>query len=353
MTSPYTNYTYKFKTYNSKWAAVQAAHDDGLEAGVIYDKIGITLGGSPSFFGNFNTTIEPKESWEQLLADRAFLLRDTLPSINLSFSGGHDSYLMLKTFLSNNIKIDKIIIDRYANDVISDLNFEQNHTALNILKSLDLGTTKIIISNWNDIDTWEKIALNEDSYFKSGLQLFPNIGDISYRFATNRNTKGQPIIRGSTHPRIYYKDGKWRSHLWDADNFGGAYTTNSNFIPFFTDSQAPKLHLKQLHVTKNYFEKHNLHNVDEIENPLEYRKAYVSAVRLNASIDIFKSPFIPTKKLKNPLLSSKKIKFFSSLAKDKREGFEKLCDIFTIRLGGLPLLYHKSFIRIYDVALEK
>lgn len=357
----YTTYCYKYNFYNSKWAAVHAAHLDGLNAEQIYSNIDIYLGGTKSFFGNLDTTIEPTDSWGTLLKDRVHYLRDTLPSINLCFSGGHDSYFMLKTFLNNNIPIDKIIIERYIPRIDPELNYEQTNVALELLKLLDIGKAEVIVSDWNDISTWVDSALNETSYFESGLQLFPNLGDVAYRLTSERNVNGEPMIRGSVHPRVYYKDGRWRSHMWDSDNWGGAYT-NPNFIPFYTDSRFPKIHLKQLHLTKNYLEKHNIRNITEREDNIEYKHCYVNAVRSATPEVIFTTPFemmsldddsshLLFKNLYQHM-TKKKEKFFLTLAKERKNDFEKLYNIFNTKLGGLPMMFHKSFLRIYDVPLD-
>lgn len=357
---PYTSYWYKGSRYPTKWAAAQAAHFDGIHTNFLFDNIEIKLGGHSNFFADLDTTQEPVESWEDILRDRAQYLRDILPSINIMFSGGHDSWLMLETFLRNGIKVDKIIIERFIPKIDSKLNYEQNNLALESLKSLNVGGAEVIVSDWDDINIWEQQACDERSYYEKGLQLLPNLGDVAYQLTTQKNTKDSPVIRGTNHPRIYLQEGKYRSQMWDSDNWTGAYMY-PYVVPFFTDATYPKVHLKQLHMTKNYFKLHGMLGVGEESHPQEYKTGYIKACRYTSPISLYHSPFHIKKaeSYKSPMwerlsahLTKKKVRFFSTLSKQDGKVFDKFQWTARASLGGAAISFLPSFLRVYDVPLE-
>lgn len=358
--NPYTSYWYKETQYPTKWAAAQAALSDGVPLTLVFDHVNIRLGGQQEFFFGVDTTQEPRESWEDLLRDRAQFLRDSLPCINIMFSGGSDSWLMLETFLLNNIKVDKIIVERFIPKVDSHLNFEQNNSAITLLKDLNLKGAQVIISDWDDINIWSDSALDINSYFETGIQLFPNMGDVAYKLSNRKNNEGEPVIRGTNSPIIYFEEGKCRSEMWDSDNWTGAYMF-PYVIPFFTDANYPKLHLKQLHLTKNYFKKHQLTHLRETTTPHKYKEAYLQACRYTSPDSVKVSPFHIKKEKSYNLLKSerlskhltkKKIRFYSSLTKDDENILKVLQGVLGIKLGGTPISFLPSFLRVYDVPLE-
>ena len=91
-----------------KVGCCNAASDDGISPFFI-ESLQAKLARRDNFFGDLDTTVEPSETWEELLKDRATQLRDELPKINIAFSGGADSYTMLNAFVSNGLHVDRNI----------------------------------------------------------------------------------------------------------------------------------------------------------------------------------------------------------------------------------------------------
>ena len=360
--NPYVSHWYNNTRYRTKWGAAQAALSDGVPVYFIFDKIKITLGDKPEFFGDLDTTVEPEGTWEELLRERAQYLRDTLPSINIYYSGGHDSWLILETFLKNNIKIDRLIIERYIPNIDKKLNYEQNNVALESLKHLNLGTTEVIVADFDDIPLWEQTMSNMKSYFEDGFELsagfaatYQNRNDSAFLYC-----KGEPTIRGTTYPRIYLQDGKYRSNMWDSDNWLGAHVAPLT-IPFFTDSHYPKLHLKQLHLTKNYFKLHNLYKISEDSHKHEYKEAYLNACRYTSPSYMYNSPYhikrsdkynTPVDQKVSLHLTKKKVRFLNLIYKNDKKLFDTYQSVTLATLGGTAMITLPSFLRIYDVPLE-
>jgi hypothetical protein len=63
-----------------------------------------------SVFSNFDTSQLGKFTLDQLYAQRAKQLRDKYDYLILYFSGGADSYNILRTFLDNNIHLDEVCV---------------------------------------------------------------------------------------------------------------------------------------------------------------------------------------------------------------------------------------------------
>lgn len=351
-------YHYNGTVYKSKWAAVQAAALNGMQHTHIYDEILPVLGGQRNFFGDLDTTIEPSESWDDLCRERAIQLRESLPFVNIKFSGGHDSYLVLRSFLDNNLKVDRIVCNRYV-DKIEGLNFEVDNVAIPILKSMDLKGAEVVISNWNDMDAWADLTLTAENYIDQNLELINNMANVVGKENSHRSANGQDLINGASHPRIYF-NGKWRSHMWDSDNWMGDFS-HPGQVPFFTTPFFPKLHLKQLHLVKNHFEKNKLHRLDEVAFLDKYRTEYIKAVRYKSPPLIGTSPFIvkSRKTYKNPYfetikmhITKKKERFLKELINTDYTAFKTLSGIAHTQVAGEALILHKSFCRVYDVPLE-
>jgi hypothetical protein len=87
-----------FKTY-SKLLAIEEMNRTGIHLEWHFNK---------DQYSQFNWTVEPTESLDELYRQRAQEIRDRYDYIVVWYSGGADSWCMLDAFLKNNIKIDEI-----------------------------------------------------------------------------------------------------------------------------------------------------------------------------------------------------------------------------------------------------
>ena len=62
-------------------------------------------------FNNFDWTIEPSETLDELYNARARQLREEYDYVALSYSGGSDSHNILMSFLRQGLHIDELIIN--------------------------------------------------------------------------------------------------------------------------------------------------------------------------------------------------------------------------------------------------
>ena len=241
--------------YKTKIKAIEASGGDVTS---------ITFNAFDPDFYNYPWDVEPKESYDELLTDRALQLRDTYKHIKLFFSGGHDSTLMLNTFLKNNIHIDEIIVYRYAiNDNFTNLSNEEiDQYAIPFLKNLQKQMPKTKITEWDfGKDFYDKYLGDKWLHTKSNFDM---------RHFTVPNIKGKNFcyVLGSHDPHVRYEEGKWYSDIYDSNGMAEvASFRNVEF--FFTSPSFIALHAKQLHLVKNYLKDNNL--LDISINTTQYK----------------------------------------------------------------------------------
>jgi hypothetical protein len=71
---------------------------------------GITFHYNDEYWDQIKWHIEPTETLKELYIQRAKQLRKKYKTLILRFSGGADSYNILRTFVDNNIKLDVVAI---------------------------------------------------------------------------------------------------------------------------------------------------------------------------------------------------------------------------------------------------
>jgi hypothetical protein len=145
---------------------------------------------SDSFY-SYSWDIEPTESWEELLLQRALLLREKYKYLKLWFSGGADSTTVLNTFLRNNIYIDEIVVYRFAinDNFLNKSNHEIDNYTTPFLKNLN----NILINTKITYDT-AQAAADALAYFQdqSFHVSFEHREDINWYHVENFGLKRSP-----------------------------------------------------------------------------------------------------------------------------------------------------------------
>lgn len=281
--------------YKTKFKAIEASGGDVMS---------ITFNAFNDDFYSYPWHIEPKESYEQLLTDRALQLRDNYKYIKLFFSGGHDSTLMLNTFLNNNIHIDEIIVYRYAiNDKFTNLSNEEIDVyAIPFLKNLQKQVPKTKVTVWDfGRDFYDKYLGEKWLHTKSNFDMrhfnLPKIRGKTFCY-----------LLGSHDPHVIYKEGKWYSDIFDSN--GMAEVASFRNVEFFyTSNSFPALHAKQLHLVKNYLKYNNLTDVSV--NTIEYKNIIRHCARQGS---IMPSVSIKDKAKEVSMLDNPKTKYLLSKA---------------------------------------
>lgn len=161
-------------------------------------------------FNTYDWTTEPKESWEEILRQRAQQLRDTYGYLRLWYSGGADSHTILLTFIKNNIPLDEIIMMRHSpyDDFESETEVEINDVAIPFLHTIknQIPNTKITML---DVGVKEYDIYSEDDFHDTGSYKFK---PFSYRelfrlmphaLELKIGGKTHCEIRGHDKPRVF------------------------------------------------------------------------------------------------------------------------------------------------------
>jgi len=183
-------------------------------------------------WNTFDRSLLGKISLNELYRQRAQQLRDSYDYLILYFSGGADSYNVLRSFIDNNIHLDEICVKWPMITIKSQL-YKPNNidtSSFNYLSEWDYAikpvldkisktnpNIKIMISDWS-----EKLSYN--SYGLDSFQKINNWNDIEipYSLAYSKNEqilldKGKTVcsIYGIDKPIISFKDDKWFMNFTD------------------------------------------------------------------------------------------------------------------------------------------
>ena len=350
------NYYYNGKHYPSQWLAWSAGVSDGLTMQQAQDQTKATLGHDVDTFDNYDWTVEPTESWDEICKQRAQQIRDEYDYIAISYGGGSDCHHILETFLRNNIKFDEIIIN--VDSLMRDsnyINYEQRVWASETCKLLP-SHVKITTITHSTLDIFLN-QFSEDMLLNRGGKLVPDTLGICQRIW--KPIGGNSVVVNGSWEPVIHKDyrNKFYIHLWDTDGFGTAFSMPGT-IPFYTDPEFPAVHAKQCHILKNFFKEHK--NFLDYSKDYEYYKDTIIRLTRNAErLSLYKkSPFYV--KIKNTekghnhdfVQHPKSRAFYASLGTHEPKTFEKFHAIVNEKYLGIPLIRHQKGVEIGKYYLE-
>ena len=218
-------------------------------------------------FENYNTSlITGSIDVRELYKQRALQLRETYDYLILNYSGGIDSWTILHTFLSNNIKLDQILVKwpMKAMDKGWYTPNDKDKTAYNSVSEWDLvlkhdlawlaqthPEIKIEIVDWLDNLSSEKMddsiieSTNLHRFYLSNLIRVPKVSNI----ASSPELAGKRIasILGIDKPQIVEKENKCYFYFSDLQFLTQEPTTESMVTTehFYWTPKMPELTIKQ------------------------------------------------------------------------------------------------------------
>ena len=213
-------------------------------------------------FDTLDWTKEPEESYVLLLKERALQLRDEYDYIRLYYSSASDSETCLQTFIKNDIPIDEIVVVHQgtANDLDKlESDREITRRAIPNLKTYEtqLPNTKIsilgterkhfvkVFTHTDYREIAQVVHIKHMHYPSIAYHIFPKLQEI--HFKTSKVCNLSPNLK----PKLFIVDGTFYSNYNDSEV--ASFLIGESNVFFFTDPTFPKLHLKQLHLLKNYF----------------------------------------------------------------------------------------------------
>jgi hypothetical protein len=267
--------------YTNKVNAIIAAQHRGLGPEAI------SFHYNDEWWDQANWGVEPTESLQDLYVQRARQLREKYETLILRFSGGADSYNILRTFVDNDIKIDVVAMNEWHMDGIEPrlctTNVEKKLLARPLLDKVIAQGAKFEVITNDYSPTFAQAIGNDPAWiFDIDAPKFSCIDITACRALTTPefakwDSPTTGVIVGVDKPKVYFKEGKiW--YFSQPDLLHTMHTPVNKMIPepFYWTADMPKITIKQCHVVKNYWRNH----MDQLAGPIGGVQAITGKTRL-------------------------------------------------------------------------
>ena len=203
-----------------------------------------------SEFSKVNWQVEPTETFQQLMDNRAIQLREKYDRLVLMFSGGTDSLPIYKTFKRLNIHLDEIIIAYHKDPLVG----HEPAMVEWIKKDLYDPTIMLTVKCRDELPAYlntvkSGFLLEQNRLFWN--QTCTSTGEIALdTIQSDRmlQPKSSAVVIGYEKPVVVFKDGRWWATAIDK-----TYKTMMHgFEYFYISPDLPALHVKQSHLLKRY-----------------------------------------------------------------------------------------------------
>tara|TARA_B100000424_G_scaffold270073_1_gene268494 strand:+ start:1425 stop:2516 length:1092 start_codon:yes stop_codon:yes gene_type:complete len=244
-------------------------------------------------YDRYDWSIEPKQSWDELVHHRCLQLRQKYRKLSLWYSGGRDSHHVLRSFAQNNIPIDELLLLHWKMNPVRTA--EYYNWQLPLAKKYKEINPNVKIST---IDVDSKVYAKyydakkpESKYFSSDDGLYQP-SDFEWHTVNLCNIRDSStgVIVALEKPYLYLKDGKIYHRFIDKviELYRGSI---SEFEMFYYAPEMPELYIKQCHILANYI-KQNYPNKNQdffdqfVENPFgQFYSEFCSACGRGPAID--------------------------------------------------------------------
>jgi len=199
-------------------------------------------------YDSLDWEVEPQESFEMLMDNHAFHLRQKYDYLILNWSGGTDSHTIYNVFKRNNIHLDEICV-KYSH---AETTYFPESNAVWLKNNHWDSTTKITVIHDQDPSRMEVILNNEDWVMNTfgGFRRYGSVGldrgDIRIVQDVYSGHKWGLIV-GFEKPKVVFNE-KWYATMPDLSVLQ-LFGCEDNIEAFFLE---PKIHLKQNHMLKNF-----------------------------------------------------------------------------------------------------
>jgi hypothetical protein len=283
------------KKFVSKFEALKYATDtDQNIEFVFFDPV----------WNSFNKTLLGKQKLNDLYRRRAQQLRDEYDYLILYFSGGADSYNVLRSFIDNNIKLDEVCV-KWPMLAIDKQFYTPNATdtsAFNYLSEWDYAV-KPVLNSLKQTHPEIKIEIVDwtENYSPSvySEELIKKVGPwndvempmmVSYSPSENFFLdKGKRVasIYGIDKPMIGYHENKWFMCFADTATGMGVASDNDayNVEYFYWTPKMPEIAFEQAYVVCSYLEKQkHLLNYFYHKNATVGKEHFINSIQMQNNI---------------------------------------------------------------------
>ncbi len=238
-----------------------------------------------SIFKNSTWNIEPPISLDELYKQRAIQLREAYDHLVLFFSGGVDSWYILRTFIKHKIKLDEIYmwgsfeaeeqeIKKKGKDINPGYYSREIKQALPLIKNI-IKNQNIKISVFDITRPILEESYNRDWFYTAGVRFDPTCmvrGKFHKIFREHNQMldKGKKVgfVYGIDKPRLLRDDSAIYFSFLDLIMTTGTLPTNDilgeyweNDEYFYWSPNMPEIAIKQSHMIVNYLKNTNQINL--------------------------------------------------------------------------------------------
>ena len=241
----------------------------------------------PEAYENYDFTIPPKETLENLCKQKALDIRANNDKIVIWYSGGCDSHYVLDIFLKNNIKVDEIHMVKSG---FSNADYEIEKYAIPFVKKLNIKT----VVHEPTLDYYEKRYVENEKQLGTANEYWHHFRlNNDFENLQHHDTEGVAHIFGKEKPTLCFVHGKWYVYMLDVD-----VTPQPHQINFFSDD--PIVHSKQCHML--------IQEIQLMKNQSDYNKVtwyHEDQNFWNRSIGRYQNSTFPLKEMMDDTFNNK------------------------------------------------
>lgn len=210
-------------------------------------------------YDQFDWSIEPKQSWDELVRLRCIQLRQKYKNLKLFYSAGRDSHHVLRSFAKNNIPIDELIIVDYRYNRMRTKDYQKYMLPLAAEYKKINPKVKIttIVTDQQMFDMYYTDGWFENAGVNLQLGYFQ---PTQFTFMANKAAKvtdsNTAFILGVDKPKLIIEDGNIYTAVLDKILEVHIDSTQS-LEYFYYAPELPELHIKQCHMLVNHLEENH------------------------------------------------------------------------------------------------
>lgn len=245
-------------------------------------------------FSAFDWTQEPTESFKELCAKRAKMIREKYDYVRIWYSAGRDSHHILTTFLENDLRVDELIImdwsimERFTTDATIAYD-----TALKTFNEYNKPAPIISVfaPGKNEFNQY----FHKDWFLEYGgygcnynfnLNHYPSVVQAFPGLALRKN---HCEVFGFEKCKVHLDTDNRFYFMMNDKNFNQGLGHQDNLEWFYLSGDIPELAIKQCHLLINYIKDNiyiNKHNINSFqENYTDYDK-FASALDRGPMISV-------------------------------------------------------------------
>lgn len=208
-------------------------------------------------YDRYDWSVEPKQSWDELLHSRCLQLRQRYRNLALWYSGGRDSHHILSTFIKYNIPLDQLLLCHYKLNPVRSA--EYYNWQMPLAKKYKQINPKVKITT---VEVDEKVYeryfssdLIQSKFFSSQSGYFqPSDYEWHTQNLLNVSDSSTGVITGIEKPVLYLQDGKIYHRFLDKllELYRGTIREHEMF---YYAPDMPELYIKQCHMLAKYIRK--------------------------------------------------------------------------------------------------